>query len=151
MNKKKNLTIKEIFALAVKNHQENNLKVAENSYKEILKINPNHIDTHNNLGTIFKETGEPQKALSCYEKAIELNPNYTNAYINLGATLKELGKFQKAKNCYEKALNLDPLKETTNTNYGYALLYLNQHAKGLEYIKKGSGFIEFTQENFKII
>ena len=32
---KKNLTIKETFALAVQNHQKNTLKVAENLYKKI--------------------------------------------------------------------------------------------------------------------
>ena len=37
MNKTENLTIKETFALAVQNHQKNNLKVAENLYKKILK------------------------------------------------------------------------------------------------------------------
>ena len=33
---KKNLTIKETFALAIQNHQNNNFKIAENFYKEIL-------------------------------------------------------------------------------------------------------------------
>ena len=42
MNKKKNLTTKEIFTLAVQNHQKNNLKVAKKLYEEILRINPNH-------------------------------------------------------------------------------------------------------------
>ena len=58
MNKKKNLTTKETFTLAVQNHQKNNLQVAENLYKETLKTNPNHVDAHNNLGLIFKELGE---------------------------------------------------------------------------------------------
>ena len=49
----KKTTTKEIFALAVKNHQKNNLKIASNLYKEILKINPNHATAHNNLGLIF--------------------------------------------------------------------------------------------------
>ena len=38
----KNLTTKEIFTLAVQNHQKNNLKVAENLYNKILETNPNH-------------------------------------------------------------------------------------------------------------
>ena len=50
---KKNLTAEETFALAVQNHQKNNLKVAGNLYKEILKTNPNHVDAHNNLGLVF--------------------------------------------------------------------------------------------------
>ena len=40
MNEKKNLNIEKTFALAVQNHKKNNLKVAENLYKEILITNP---------------------------------------------------------------------------------------------------------------
>ena len=41
---KKNLTTKETFDLAVKNHKKNNLQAAEKLYKEILKINPNKVE-----------------------------------------------------------------------------------------------------------
>jgi len=34
----KNLTIKETFVSALKNHQKNFFKIAENLYKEILKV-----------------------------------------------------------------------------------------------------------------
>ena len=95
MNEKKNITIKETFALAVQNHQKNNLKVAENLYKKILKTDPNHASAHNNLGLVFQTFAEFQKARSCYEKAIELQPNYANAYNNLGLVLKELGERKK--------------------------------------------------------
>ena len=72
MNEKKNLTTKETFDLAVQNHQKNNFQVAENLYKEILKTNPNHAEAHNNLGIIFKELGELQKAVDCYQKVIQI-------------------------------------------------------------------------------
>ena len=45
MNKKKNLTTEETFALAVQNHKKNNLQIAENLYKKILKTNPNHFES----------------------------------------------------------------------------------------------------------
>ena len=91
MNEKKNLTIKETFALAVQNHQKNNLQVAEKLYKEILKTNPNHANTRNNLGSVLKELGESRKAISCFQKAIEIDPvNATPAYTNLGEILEEL-------------------------------------------------------------
>ena len=72
MSKKKNLTTKETFALAVQNHQKNNLKVAENLYKETLKTDPNHQFAHNNLGLVFQAFGEFQKAKNSYQKAIEI-------------------------------------------------------------------------------
>ena len=39
MKKKKSLTTEETFALAVQNHQKNNLQVAEKLYKKVLNIN----------------------------------------------------------------------------------------------------------------
>jgi len=84
MNKKKNLTTKETFALAVQHHQKNNLQVAEKLYREILKTNPNHANTRNNLGSVLKELGESQKAISCFQKAIEIQSNHAGAYYNLG-------------------------------------------------------------------
>ena len=96
MSEKKNLTSKETFALAVQNQQKNNLQVAENLYKETLKINPNHVDARNNLGIIFQALGEFQKARSCYEKAIQIQPEAYASYYNLGLVFKELGELQKA-------------------------------------------------------
>ena len=64
MKEKKNLTIEETFALAVQNQQKNNLQVAENLYKETLKTNPNHAVAHCNLGTVFKQLGKDQQAIS---------------------------------------------------------------------------------------
>ena len=49
---KNNQTINEIFAFATKNHQKNNLKVAEKFYKKILKKDPNHFDAVFLLGTL---------------------------------------------------------------------------------------------------
>ena len=47
--------------------------------------------------------------------------------------------------------NLNRNKKKTYEDYGNILLKLNQHYKALEYIKKGTGFIKFTQKDFEII
>jgi len=119
MNEKKNLTTKKTFALAVQNHQKNNLQVAGNLYKEILKTNPNHVDAHNNLGLVFNVSGDFQKARSCYEKAIQINPNYAGVHNNFGIVLVKLGELQKARSCYQKAIEIQP-------NYSDA--YWNLHS-----------------------
>ena len=61
------------------------------------------------------------------------------------------GLFLIAKKYLEKSLNLDSNKEKTCESYGELLLKLNQHNKALMYLKKGTGFIRFTQKNFEII
>ena len=108
MNNSKSLTTEETFNLAVKNHQEGKTDIAQKLYNQVLKIDPNYVDAHNNLGIIFKALGEHQKAKSCYEKAIELNPNFAHAHNNLGVIFKDLGEYQKAKECYEKVIEIDP-------------------------------------------
>ena len=56
MNEKKILSIEETFALAVQNHQKNNLQIAENLYKEILKTSPDQFESIFGLGTLFGQT-----------------------------------------------------------------------------------------------
>jgi tetratricopeptide (TPR) repeat protein len=118
MSNEKNLTVDQTFTLAVQNHQNNNLQDARDYYQKILRIDPNYVNAHNNLGVIFKELGEIQKAKNCYNKAIEINPNYVNAHNNLGVIFKELGDLQKAKNCYNKAIEINPNYVNAHNNLG---------------------------------
>ena len=92
----KNLTIKEIFASALQNHQKNKLQVAENLYKKILKINPNHFESIFYLGTLLVQTERFELAIPLLSKATQINPNYAAAHNNLGAALKELGEYQRS-------------------------------------------------------
>ena len=63
------MNIDEIFKLAIQNHQKNNLKEAENLYNEILKIDPDHIASLNNLGLIFHSSNNLPKAEKFFKKA----------------------------------------------------------------------------------
>ena len=54
MNDEKDLTIKEAFDLAVKNHQNNNLQDAQNYYQQVLKIDPNHSQSLSNIAFFFR-------------------------------------------------------------------------------------------------
>ena len=69
---KKNLKIKETFALAFKHHKKNDLKVAKNLYKSILKLYPNHFETIYLLGSLSLQTKNleqaKEKAKSIYYK-----------------------------------------------------------------------------------
>ena len=80
-----------------------------------------------------------------------MQPTYVTGYYNLAIILGELNHISEAKKYFEKGLNLDPNNKKICNGYGKILLKLNQHIKGLEYIRKGSGLIRFTNTNFKII
>ena len=136
MIENKNLTIEEIFNLAVKNHQEGKTDIAHEFYNKVLKIDPNHSQAHNNIAVIFTSSKNYQKARECYEKAIEINPNYVDAHYNLGNLFKELGNLQKAKDCYEQVIKINPNYAKAYNNLGTIFQELGENQKAKSYFEK---------------
>ena len=131
MNEKKSLTIDETFALAVQNRQKNNLQVAENLYKEILKTNPDHFESIFDLGTLLAQIKRFDLAKPLIQKAIKIQPNYARAYNNLGNVLSELGENQKAISSYEKAIQIQTNYSQAHNNLGMLLQELGHHQKAV--------------------
>jgi len=102
------MTIEETYASAVQNHKKNNLKLAEELYKEILKINPKHFESIFFLGTLLVQTHKFDMAKELFQKATQMKPDNANAHYNLGNVLKELGEYEKAVSNYQNAIKNNP-------------------------------------------
>ena len=157
MNKKKSV-IEDLFKSAFENHKKNNLEEAEKLYKDVIKQKPDHINSLFYLAGLLAQKKNFNEAKELFEKVIKLNPKFPNAKDNLCAIYKILanissqnGDLLKAKKLFEKAMILNPGNKEISHGYGILLLKLNQHAKGLDYIRKGTGFIRFSSESYKII
>ncbi len=155
---KKKLEAQELFKQAFENHKKNNLQDAENLYKDAIKQKPDHINSLFYLAGLLAQKKNFNKAKELFEKVVELNPKYPSAKDNLCAMYKMLanissqnGDLLKAKKLFEKAMILNPGNQEISHGYGILLLKLNQHAKGLDHIRKGTGFIRFSPESYKII
>ena len=135
MNENVNLSAEDAFGLAIKNHQAKNFNAAINFYNIVLKINPNHVVTLNNLGILFRALGENQKAKSCFEKIIEINPNHVDALNSLGVIFRIFDENQKAKSCFERAIEINPNYENSYNNLGNIFKELNENEKALNFIK----------------
>ena len=110
------------------------------------------------MGGLLTQKREFHEAKELFKKVIKINPKYPNANNNLVAVYKILanissknGKLLEAKKFFEKILTLDPNNLDSAYGYGVLLLKLNQHSKGLNYIRKGTSFIRFTPDDCKII
>jgi len=125
-----------IFNRAVKNHQEGKTDVAQELYNQVLKIDPNYTEAHNNLGVLFGKLRENQKAKECYEKAIEIDPNHANAHYNLGNIFRLLTDHQKARECYEKAIEVNPTYTDAHNNLGVIFKGLENYQKAKECYEK---------------
>ena len=136
MNEKKNLTTEETFALAVQNHQKNNLQVARNLYKKILKINPDHFESIFYLGSLSLQTKNFDQAKPLLQKAIKIQPNFARAHNNLGMVFKELGESQKGMSYFQKAIEIQPNFANAHYNLGIAFNELNEFEKAISFYEK---------------
>ena len=136
MNKKKKLIIEQTFSLAIKNHKKNNFQIAENLYKEVLKINPNHFESIYYFGTLLAQSKRFDLAKPLLYKAITIQPNYVEAHYNLGIVLQKLGEHQKGISSFEKAIQINPNYVQAHYNLGMALQELGEHQKAISSFEK---------------
>ena len=99
-------------------HRSGRLAEAENVYKEILKIAPDHAEILNLLGLAVFQKGEYSAAAGFIRKAIRINPSNPLYYINLGNTLHGLNKEDGAANAYLQALAIRPDHAEALNNLG---------------------------------
>ena len=132
----KDLTIKKTFIIASQNHQKSNFKVAENLYKKILKINPNHFGSIFYLGVLSLEANNLDKAKQLFQKAIQMQPNYAPAHNNLGIVTRELGEPEKAVSSYQAAIKIQPNYVPAHHNLGAIFQKMREHQKAINCFQK---------------
>lgn len=110
--------IERFFESAVKLHREKNFPVAEQVYRELLQLIPTHVSALTNLGALYAEQGDTEKAIHCQTSAITINPEYPDAHYNLGNIYRRTGALAFAAECYRECLRLEPTHESASFNLG---------------------------------
>ena len=136
MNENENLIVEKTFKVAIQNQSNNNLLIAKNLYNKILEINPKHQNSLHNLGIIFQDLGEFQKAKNCIKKIIDINPNFEEAHNTLGVIYKKLRSNQKAIDCFKKATELNPNYEVPIYNLGTVFQELENYHEAIDCFEK---------------
>ena len=65
-------------------------------------------DACNQLGVLWGDLGETEKATTLFKKAIELNSAHRNAWLNLAITLEQVGDRERARKALRDALGAIP-------------------------------------------
>ena len=85
------------------------------------KLDPEDIETLNNLGIMYKDLGRLKEAEDSYRMILKLNSNFAEAYNNLGNILYELERFQESESCLRDAIELKPNFAEAYSNLGITL------------------------------
>ena len=114
-------TISEALAIAIEHHQAGRLQPAEQIYRQILALQPDHADALHLLGVLAYQLGQYELAIERIGRAIALDGAVVTFHNNLGNVLKDQGKLDQAIACYRRALELKPDYALAHNNLGLVL------------------------------
>jgi len=101
-------------------------------YEDAIKKNPDAWQAYNNLGYLYTETKEYQKALPYFDKAIALRPQYMKAYFNRGTCKLELRQYEDAIKDFDKSIESFPFKDQNYFSRGLAKYNINDFEGALK-------------------
>ncbi len=84
---------------------------------------PDDVAAWIDLGNLYFDTGNYEKAITAYNKALELKPNNANVITDLGVMYRRSGQPNKAIESFDKAAKIDPKHETALFNKGIVLMH----------------------------
>jgi FkbM family methyltransferase len=110
---------------------QNDLQLAAKWYLRALNIQPQLAKSHYNLGLVYEQDDEWEKAIDHYTHAITINGNYTKAYYRLGLIFKRQQQFTQAIEQFSQVLHLEPKHQ--GAKFNLALLW--QQGEGADFIQ----------------
>jgi len=120
------------FQEALALHQSGRLAQAQEAYRQVLKVQPEHFDALHLLGVIAAQNGDSESAVAQIGKAIAINPHNAVANYNLGVALQKLGRHEAALSHYGRAIALNPGYAEAHHNHGVALQALKRHEAAVQ-------------------
>jgi tetratricopeptide (TPR) repeat protein/SAM-dependent methyltransferase len=106
----------ELFASAVKLHQQGRLREAETAYRDLLAADPQHAGTLHYLGVLSLQHGRAETAVDLMRRSLTQRERNPEGHYHLGLALAQLGRFADVVTHNQRAVELQP---------GYVEAYLN--------------------------
>jgi serine/threonine-protein kinase len=102
--------------------------------------------TYVNVGDIYNQMGQYEKAIDPLKKSIAIRPTY-GGYVNLGVAYSGLNKFSDAASAFEEATKLDPQQYVTWGDLGEALYYAGKKDQSVAPYRKA---VELASATLKV-
>lgn len=133
------ITLAQALDIGLQHQQAGDLHKAEEIYRQILQVDPNHADALQLLGTIAFQTGHFDAAIDLVSRAIQAAPGHAPFWYNLGVIHKEMGASEKAINCYHRALEIDPSHTDAHNNLASLYQANGNPVKALDHFEAALG------------
>jgi predicted TPR repeat methyltransferase len=94
---------------------------AEDVYRRILQLVPDHPDALHFSGVLAHQQGRSDEGLALVERSLRIDEAQADAHSNRGIILKVLGRLDEAAAAYRRAIELNPGHANAHSNLGVLL------------------------------
>ena len=108
------------------------LKLAEESYKKVLKKEKNNIDALRLLGLLAFKTKDYEIAERIFIKVLQLDPSFSLAWDNLAKLYRIQNKLLKSIPAFENLIKLDPSNFEALVSLGTIYIKLSKYHEGIK-------------------
>ena len=131
--------------------QLNKFDFAEKYYLHFIKIEPLNEKILNNLSLLYFKTKKIDKALSVLQKSLDININQENVVEKIGYCMLELKLYSDLNLFCQKFLKNYPENKFLLSYYEKSLFKLGKNVEALKISQKQTGFIQFEDDEVKLI
>jgi tetratricopeptide (TPR) repeat protein len=85
--------LENLLKQAIADHKAGNLRLAEESYSQILSAEPDNTDALNAMGILRLQSENPRAALECFDRAARLSPETAKYHNNIANAQLALEKW----------------------------------------------------------
>jgi tetratricopeptide (TPR) repeat protein len=94
------------------------LEDAIQEQRAVLQSDPNNVQAHINLISLYGRTGDEEAAKQHFETAIKLSPGRADAWYDFGVLLFSEQKYDQAEQAFRRALAINPNHAEAHNNLG---------------------------------
>ncbi len=105
-------------------------------FTHTINIDPDSYKAQNNLGTVYLELDQPEKAAEHFLKAAKARPDNAITYYNVGLALLRQGKTEAAFEYYRRALAITEDFFMAHSDMGNELLRQQKWAEAISHLTK---------------
>ena len=121
----------ELFRIALLLQSRGEFSKAIELYNNVLAIEPDVPEVHNNLGIALLESGRLDDAVVSYRRALLIKPDFAAAYNNLGTAQRRMGLLPDALESYSHAVSFIPEFADAHNNIGNVLRDLGKSSEAI--------------------
>ncbi len=100
------------------------------SYKEILKKDPNNLQALINVGNRYYDSGQDRQAVDAYKRALAIDPANINVRVDMAISFRRLGDPDGAIEELKKAISMNSRHAQARYNLGVILVHDKKDVAG---------------------